>query len=586
MMEPKRLFDYLYVQKEKYPQEDCLAYKVGEEWKQYSTQKVIDNVNAISRALIASGIKKGDNVGIVGGNSPQWMFFDLGIMQIGAVNVPLYSTISSEDYEYILKNADVSHLFVSNKEIYDKVAAIQKNLPKLELIYTFEQVEGAKHWKEFLSLGDSIDQSEVDSAAKNVSESDLATIIYTSGTTGNPKGVMLSHSNILTNVEAAVPEVPFDNTCKVLSFLPLNHIFERNLIYQYLSQGASVYFSEIDDIGTNLLELRPHFFTCVPRLLEKVFDKIVAGGNAKPGVAKKLFKWALGLALRYDIHGNSSLGYKIQYSIAKKIVYSKIAAKLGGNVIGIVSGSAPLQPRLIRFFTALGIEVMEGYGLTETSPIVSVNRYERSGRKIGTVGPLLNGVDVKIAEDGEILVKGPNVMLGYYKNEEGSAEVLKDGWFHTGDIGVFEDNQFLKITDRKKQMFKTSGGKYICPQPIENKFKESTFIEQIMVVGEYQKFAGALIVPAFEALESWARAKGVAFENKTDLIGKSEVIELFDREKEKYNRFFGKVEQIKRHVLMEDEWTVEGKELTPTMKVKRKVIEAKYQSKIDEIYNV
>jgi len=586
-MEITRLFDYLYYQKENYPQKDCFAYNVNGDWKKYSTDKVIQTVNAISRALIAEGIKPGDNVGIVGGNTPQWMYFDLGIMQVGAVNVPLYPTISSEEYEYILNDADVSHLFISTKDIYDKLIAIKSNLPKLKEIYTFEEIEGAKHWKQFLALGDNTDQSVVEEAKAEVQNGDLATVIYTSGTTGSPKGVMLSHNNILSNVEASVPEVPFDNTCKVLSFLPLNHVFERNLIYQYLRQGASVYFSEIDTIGANLLELKPHFFTCVPRLLEKVFDKIVVGGNAKSGIAKTLFNWALELALKYDLHGNNSMGYKIQYGIAKKLVYSKIAEKLGGNVIGIVSGSAPLQPRLIRFFTALGIEIMEGYGLTETSPIVCVNRFERSGRRIGTVGPKLNGVEVKLAEDGEILVKGPNVMIGYYKNEQGTAEVLsEDGWFSTGDIGIFEEGKFLKITDRKKQMFKTSGGKYICPQPIENKFKESPFIEQIMVVGEYQKFPGALFVPAFEALEVWAKEQEISYTDHKDLVKNPEVGKLFDAEKEKYNECFGQAEKIKRYALLDEEWTTEGKQLTPTMKVKRKVITQMYQDKIDEIYNV
>lgn len=583
-MEPKRLFDYIYYQKEKHSQSDAFSYQVNEEWIKFSTDESIEHVNSISKALISQGVSKDDKVAIVGGNSPHWMFFDLGIMQVGAVNVPLYPTISSEEYEYILNDADVSLVFVSNKEIYNKVNAIRSSLNSVKEIYTFEKVEGAKHWEEFIALGKDIDQAQVEEAKSKVDNKDLATIIYTSGTTGNPKGVMLSHNNILSNVEASIPEVPFDHTMRVISFLPLNHVFERNLIYQYIREGASIYFSEIDSIGANLQALKPHFFTCVPRLLEKVFDKIVAGGNAKSGIAKTLFKWALNLGLKYDIHGKNSFGYKLQYGIAKKLVFSKIAAKLGGNVVGIVSGSAPLQPRLIRFFTALGVEIMEGYGLTETSPVVCVNRFDRSLRRIGTVGPVLDGVEVKIAKDGEICVKGPNIMLGYYNNPEKTAEDIKDGWFHTGDIGEFVEGQFLKITDRKKQMFKTSGGKYICPQPIENKYKESPFIEQILVVGEYQKFAAALIVPGFEALEEWAKEQGLSYSSKADLIKLPEVVALFDAEKEKFNVNFGKVEQLKKLVLMPDEWTVESKELTPTMKVKRKVITEKFKDVIEGIY--
>ena len=585
-MNSGRLFDYLYVQAEKFPQEDALCHNVDGTWMKYSTQETIDHVNSISKALHAVGIGPGDRVGLVGNNRPEWMFVDLGIMQLGAVNVPLYPTISSEEYEYILNDAELTYLFVSSEEIFQKVNAVKDKIPSLKEIYTFDKVSGAKHWKEFVALGEGVEDSLIQEAKAKVDKMDMATIIYTSGTTGNPKGVMLSHNNISSNIDITTKEICFDDKSKILSFLPLNHIFERNLIYHYLKVGSSVYFSEIDTIGAYLQEIKPHFFSCVPRLLEKVFEKIVAGGNAKSGIARVLFNWALNIGLQYDIHGNNSVGYKFQYGIAKKLVFSKIASKLGGNVVGIVSGSAPLQPRLIRFFTALGVEIMEGYGLTETSPIICVNKFDRSGRRIGTVGPAIDNVEVKLAEDGEILTRGPHVMMGYYKQPEKTAEDIdQEGWFHTGDIGVFVEDRFLKITDRKKQMFKTSGGKYVCPQPIENKFKESPFIEQIMIVGEYQKFTGALIVPGFDALTLWAKENGVVAASNKDLIKEPKVLELFEQEKEKYNKHFGKVEKVKRFALLEKEWTVEAKELTPTMKVKRKVIKENYQVLIDEIYS-
>lgn len=587
-MEIKRLFDYIYRQNEQFPVEDCLGGKENGKWIKFSTQQVIDLANNVSLSLLELGVKPGDNVGIVSNNRWEWVVMDLGIQQIGAVNTPIYPTISEEEYTYILNHADIGFMFVSDADLFQKITNIKSDVPSLKDIYSFNKVSGAKHFDEFLALGKGEDLAPVKEIMDTIKEDDLATIIYTSGTTGTPKGVMMSHKNIVSNVEASLPLMPLKAGMMALSFLPLNHVFEKNLIYQYMGMGVRTYFAEsLETIGDNLKELKPHFFTCVPRLLEKVFEKIMAKGEEQVGIKKKLFFWAVDLGMKYDIRDEKNgFFYKMKLAIANKLIFSKWREALGGNIVGLVSGSAPLQPRLIRIFNAGQIEVIEGYGLTETAPVVTTNRFDRSGRMLGTVGPLLPGVEAQIAEDGEILIKGPNVMMGYYKNEEATKEVIdENGWFHTGDIGTFVDGKYLKITDRKKQMFKTSGGKYVAPQPIENKFKESNLIEQIMIVGEYKKFVSALIVPNLENLKKWCQSENIGYVSDMDILANPKVKAKYDSIRDEFNQCFSHVEQVKRYALLADEWTVETKELTPTMKVKRKVVLEKYGHIIDEIYN-
>lgn len=586
-MEIKRLFDFIYHQNEKFPNEDCLAGKENGKWVKLSTQEVIDLANSVSLSLLELGVKAGDNIGIVSNNRWEWIVMDLGIQQIGAVNTPIYPTISEDEYKFIFNHAEIKYVFVSDQDLFQKISNIKPEVNTLQEIFTFDKINGAKHFSDFLSLGKGKEVNSLDPLKDAVKPDSLATIIYTSGTTGTPKGVMISHNNIVSNILASVPLLPVDENCRALSFLPLNHVFEKNLIYQYMAVGISVYFAEsIETIGDNLKEIKPHFFTCVPRLLEKVFEKIMAKGAEQTGIKKTLFFWAVDLGMKYDIQDKENgFFYGLKLALANKLIFSKWREALGGNVIAVASGSAPMQARLIRIFTAAKIDVLEGYGLTETSPIVTVNRFNKDGRKLGTVGPVIDGCEVKIAEDGEILIKGPNIMLGYYKNEEATKEAInEEGWFHTGDIGCF-DGPFLKITDRKKQMFKTSGGKYVAPQPIENKFKESNLIEQIMIIGEYQKFVAALIVPNIENLKKWCQQENIGYVNDMDILSNPKVKAHYDSIRDEFNKSFSHVEQVKRYALLADEWTVETKELTPTMKVKRKVVLEKYSHIIEEIYN-
>jgi len=459
-------------------------------------------------------------------------------------------------------------------------------VPSLTAIYTFDKIEGADHWTKFLNVADEINHKEIDNSRKSIKPDDLATIIYTSGTTGEPKGVMLSHNNIISNVVACTPLLPIDKQHRVLSFLPLNHVFERMLTYLYMSQGVSIYYAEsMETIGENLKDVKPHLFSTVPRLLEKVYDKILAKGLDLHGIKKTLFFWALNMGLEYEYNGKNGWWYETKLKIANKLIFSKWREALGGNVITIVSGSAALQPRLARVFTAGNIHVLEGYGLTETSPVISVNRYEEYDRHFGTVGPIIDDIEVAIAQDGEILCKGPNIMLGYYKRQDLTDEVIdKEGWFHTGDIGTFIDEKYLKITDRKKEIFKTSGGKYVAPQLVENKLKESYFVEQLIVVGEYKKFVSALIMPAFDNLKEWCEKKGIKVSSHAEMVGHPTVIERYEKVMEKYNPNFNRVEQIKKFKLVADEWSVNSGELTPTLKLKRKIILEKYKEEIDKIY--
>ncbi len=509
---------------------------------------------------------------------------DLAVQKIGAVLVPVYPTVHVNDLKFVFNDAEVKYVFVNDEDLFHKVQNVSMDVPSIKDIYSFEHVNNCKHWKELLTLGQQEHFQQIEVQSAKINTEDLFTIIYTSGTTGTPKGVMLSHRNILSNVMASMPCFPPGDGMKALSFLPLNHIFERMVTYLYLFNGTSIYYAEsLETIGDNLKEVKPHLFTTVPRLLEKVYDKIMHKGHELTGVKKKLFFWAHGLAERFELRGEGAW-YSMRLALANKIIFSKWREGLGGNLKCIISGGAACQVRLIRIFTAAGIPILEGYGLTETSPVIAVNQYDETGRKFGSVGPMIANVAVKIAEDGEILCKGPNVMMGYYKRPDLTAQELIDGWYHTGDIGTIVDNRFLKITDRKKELFKTSGGKYVAPLPIENKLKESMFIEQVMLVGSGQKFVGALIIPAFTYLRDWCRKEGIAETANEELINHPKVIAHFKDLVESFNKYFNPVEQVKKFELLPNEWGIDSGELTPKMSLKRKVVIEKYRDAVARIY--
>lgn len=571
---------------EKYPNNAMFATKKNGNWIPVSTKEFLEGVNAYSRALVAFGIKPGDKVAIASTNRVEWNMMDVAILQVGAIVVPVYPNISTKDYLYIFNNADVKLCFCGDLELFNKISSIQSQISSLIKVLCFDQTDKAEHFSTLLNHENTVEQKVIEELKNNVRYEDLATIIYTSGTTGNPKGVMLSHSNILSNVNGCVERIPANEHSKILTFLPVCHIYERMLHYLYMYLGCSIHFAEsMDTIGDNIREIKPEIFTAVPRLLEKVFEKIMAKGDELTGLKRNLFFWAVGLAEEFDFHGKSGW-YMFKLKIARKLIFSKWQEALGGNVKAVASGSAALQPRLARIFLAAGIPVLEGYGLTETSPVISVNCLKK-GIAIGTVGPLLKDVEVRFAEDGEILVKGPNVMMGYYNNPEATAECLSpEGWFKTGDIGVMVDNKFLKITDRKKEIFKTSGGKFIIPQVMENHFKESRFIEQMMVIGENQKFPAAFIVPNFVYLKEWGKRNGRNYEilSNSELISQSEVIKEINTIVENYNKEYGHWEQIKKVKLLPAEFSIDGGELTPTLKLKRKVILEKYKAEVEEIY--
>jgi long-chain acyl-CoA synthetase len=585
-----RLFDFPYYQLDKQNLLDALVTKQDGVWVKTSTQEYIDKANAISRALLRMGIQKNDKIAVISSNNrTEWNIMDIGILQTGAQNVPIYPTISEDDYEYILNHCEAKYCFVSDTEVLRKLNLIKNNVPNLKEVFSFNEIEGCKNWKELLKLGeDKTNQNEVQDRKNAVQTTDLATIIYTSGTTGKPKGVMLSHQNIVSNVLDSSNRIPFDATnSKGLSFLPICHIFERMILYLYQYYGVSIYFGEsIEKISENIKDVQPTVMSVVPRLLEKVYDSIYAKGTALTGIKKKLFFWAIDLGLKYEPYGANGFWYEFQLKIARKLIFSKWKEGLGGNLDLMVSGSAALQPRLTRIFAAAGIPVMEGYGLTETSPVISVNDMRNKGFKVGTVGKVIDHVEVKIAPDGEILCKGPNVMMGYYKDESQTAEVIKDGYFHTGDIGEFDNEGFLRITDRKKEMFKTSGGKYIAPQILENTMKQSRFIEQIMVIGDGQKMPAAFIQPSFEFIKEWATLHNIAIGNTNEeIIANPKVIERIQQEVDMLNEKFGNWEKIKRFELTPDLWTIPAGHLTPTLKLKRKVVLEKYQGLFDKIYN-
>ncbi|KAF2517050.1 AMP-dependent synthetase/ligase [Flavobacterium foetidum] len=589
MVSITRLFDFPYYQQETYNLPVALATKKNGVWEKTSSQEYIAKANAISRALLRMGVQKDDKIALITSNNrTEWNIMDIGIQQTAAQNVPIYPTIAEEDYEYILNHSESIYCFVSDTEVLQKVNAIKANVPSLKEVYSFDEIEGCKHWSELLTLGaDESNQNEVEARKDSIKTDDLATIIYTSGTTGKPKGVMLSHKNIVSNVLDSSPRIPFNaGNSTALSFLPICHIFERMILYIYQYYGVSVYFGEsIEKISDNLKEVKPTVITAVPRLLEKVYDKIYAKGAELTGIKKKLFFWAIDLGLKYEPYGANGFWYEFQLKIARKLIFSKWKEGLGGRLDLMVSGSAALQPRLTRVFAAAEIPVMEGYGLTETSPVIAVNDQRNRGFKIGTVGKPIQNLEIKIAEDGEILLKGPNVMLGYYKDPEKTAEAIQDGYFHTGDIGEIDSEGFLKITDRKKEMFKTSGGKYIAPQMTENAMKQSRFIEQIMVVGEGEKMPSAFIQPNFEFVKEWAKIHKINIGTSTEEISKNpDVIKRIDEEVEAINKKFGHWEQIKRFELTPDVWSIDGGQLTPTLKLKRKIIKEIYKDLYAKIY--
>jgi long-chain acyl-CoA synthetase len=585
-MEIKRLFDIPYYQLEKFPKADSLAAKVNGKWVKTDTKTFVDTGFKISKSLISMGINEGDTIAMISNNRPEWNITDIGIMMAGAINVPIYPTISPQSYEFIFNDSEVRICFVSDSDLLAKVNEIKTNVPTLMHIVTFEKIDGVEHIDEFLARGKGIKDEEVEARKNKIKAEDLATLIYTSGTTGNPKGVMLSHDNIVSNVYASRKRLPVDEYSKAVSFLPLCHIYERMVLYLFMYTGVSIYYAEsMDTIGDNIREVQPHVFTAVPRLLEKVYDRIIAKGTELTGVKKKLFFWAVDVAEEWEPYGANGAIYNIKLAIADKLIFSKWREALGGNVKAVASGSAALQPRLARVFNAAGVPVLEGYGLTETSPVAAVNSFDDRGFMIGTVGRKLDKVDIKIAEDGEILIKGPNVMMGYYKRPDLTAEVMDDeGWFHSGDIGTFVDGQYLKITDRKKEIFKTSGGKYIAPQPMENKFKSSRFIDQIMVIGENQKHPAALIVPEFAFCKDWATKKGLKLESNEQIAKSEDVKKQIWGEIAAMNKDYGGYEQIKKIELCIAPWTIETEELTPSLKLKRKVIMKKYNHLVETIY--
>ena len=582
-----RLFEFPYYQLETYNLKNSFSTKYNGKWETISTQEYVDKANQLSRGLLKLGVKPNDKIAIISTtNRTEWNICDIGVLQTGAQTVPIYPTISKEDYEYVINHSEAIYCLVSDTTILEKLNQI-KDKTKLKEVFTFDQIKGEKNWSEILDLGTDIStQNEVEARKDAVKPSDLATLIYTSGTTGRPKGVMLSHNNVVSNVLSSKKRVPLEyGNSKGLSFLPVCHIFERMILYLYQYCGVSVYFAEsIEKLTENAQEIKPDVMTAVPRLYEKIYDKIILKGEDLTGVKKKLFFWAVNLGLEYKPYGENGWLYEKKLGIARKLIFSKWQAALGGNLELMVSGSAALQPRLTRIFAAAGMPIMEGYGLTETSPVTSVNDQMNGNFRVGTVGKVIDDVEVKIAENGEILVKGPNVMQGYYKDPKKTAETIKEGWFHTGDKGEFDEDGFLKITGRTKEMFKTSGGKYVIPPLLEGELKQSLFIEQVMVVGENEKMPAAIIQPNFEYLKDWASDREITFKTNEDLIANQKVIAAVQEAVNECNSNFGKWEQIKVFKLTPDEWSIDAGHLTPTMKMKRAIILKIYKDLYEEIY--
>jgi long-chain acyl-CoA synthetase len=586
-MEVTRLFDLLPFYKSSFkPKDDVLAGKEGGKWVKYSIDQYIETATNISYGLLNLGIKPGDKIATISNNRPEWNFIDMGILQIGAVHVPIYPTISESDYKYILAHSEVKYVFISGKEILRKIEHILPEIHAVKGVFTIKPAGDVKLLDELIELGRSNPQpDEVEKLKKGITPNDLATLIYTSGTTGFPKGVMLTHQNILSNVMGVRHIFPVDETCRGISYLPLCHVYERMDNYTYHYLGLSIYYAEnMGTIADNIREVKPEIFTTVPRLLEKVYDKIIAKGMLLKGFKKAVFFWAVSLANHYELDGKGWF-YHAQLRLADKLVFTKWRDALGGKVRVIVSGGAALQPRLAKIFTAAGIDILEGYGLTETSPVIAVNTLEKGGRKFGTVGKPLKNVEVRIADDGEILARGPNIMVGYYKEPVMTSEALEpDGWFHTGDIGKLEPEGHLRITGRKKEIFKTSLGKYISPQLLENKFKESPFIDGMIIVGENQKYAAALVVPDFAHLRSWCEHKGIEFSSDKEMIRNPVIIKRFRKEIDHFNKFFGNTEQIQNFELIDHEWSIETGELTANLKLKRSYILDKYKGEVERLF--
>lgn len=588
-MEVTRIFDLLERYQNKFqPKEDVLAGKVNGEWVKQDLKTYREMADNISQGLLELGVKKGDHIATISNNRPEWNFMDMAILQTGAVHVPIYPTISKEDYKYILNHAEVKFVFIAGQELFRKIEDILPDISSIKGIYTFNKIEKHAHLNELIEIGKKSDNhTQLDKVKNEIGEDEVATLIYTSGTTGFPKGVMLSHKNILSNVKAAEWIFPVDETSKGLSYLPLCHVYERTVNYILQYKGVSIYYAEnMGTIVDNIQEVKPHIMTTVPRLLEKVYDKILAKGRKAPGIKKQIFFWAVNQGLKYQYDKGGRILYNLQLMIADRLVFKLWREAFGGRMRAIVSGGAALQPRLSSVYNAAGIPVVEGYGLTESSPVIAVNTFEKKKRKIGTVGPPLNNVQVKISDSGEILAKGPSIMKGYFKEDGMTAESVKDGWLHTGDVGIIDDDGMLKITGRIKEIFKTSMGKYISPVLLENKIKESPFIDQIMVVGENQKFAAALIVPDFEHLRSWCKIKGIPYSTNEEMITKPELKGRIKKEIDCFNRQFGDTEKIKKFELIDHEWTIDTGEITANLKIKRRFIHQKYKHLIDKIFNI
>ena len=594
MIQPLRLFDCLDYQLERFPKQDMLAAKENGQWRPYSTEEVKQTSLKLAAGLQALGVsgndmttENRDKIAIISNNRPEWLITDMAVQQTGAILVPIYPTTNPLEIEFIFNDAAVKYVFVSSEELLQKLQGIRAKIPTVKDIFAFNLIEGAKHWSEVLDKSTEAGLAEIETIKSKIQKDDLATIIYTSGTTGTPKGVMLSHNNIVQNAFLSKECFPFDDQpkYKALSFLPLNHIFEKMVSYIYMFSGIGIYYAEsLETIGANLQEVKPDVFTTVPRLLEKVYERIMGKGAELKGIKRQLFFWAVDVAKKYDNLIDGGFLYNLKLSVANKLIFSKWREALGGNIKYIITGGAACQERLIRIFNAAKIPLYEGYGPTENSPVISVNRREPGGMKFGTVGPPIKGVEVKLMDDGEICVKGPSMMVGYYKRPDLTAEAIIDGWLHTGDIGVFEDDKFLRITDRKKELFKTSGGKYVAPSAIENKLKESRFIEQVIVLGAGQKFVGALIVPSFANLKDWCEKNGVSFQSNESVIKDKAVIEHYKEIVEQLNQSFNHVEQVKRFELLPREWSVESGEVTPKLSLKRKVIMEKYKDALERIY--
>lgn len=585
-MTPTRLFDFAYYALEQHPRPDALNTKVNGQWESLSTADYVAKAEKLALGLIALGVQPGDKIAIISTNNrTEWNLCDQAILSAGAIDVPVYPTISSEDYKFIFNDAEVKFCFLSDADLFHKVKAIQAEVPSLKEIYSFVPVDGCAHWDEVFALADEAQRPELTARMAAVKPEDLATLIYTSGTTGTPKGVMLSHRNISSNALASTQRLPVGPGAKSLSFLPLCHSYERVLVYIYMTSGVGTYYAEsMETIGDNLREIHPEVFTAVPRLLEKVFDRIMDKGKELTGIKKALFFWAVGLAENYEHSGKSPL-YYAQLKLARKLIFSKWQEALGGKTQAVASGAAALNPRLARIFAGAGINIQEGYGLTETSPVLSVNLPTGQGHKLGTVGTPIEGVELKLDSDGEILAKGPNVMMGYYGRPDLTAEVMtEDGWFRTGDIGEILPGGYLRITDRKKEIFKTAGGKYIAPQNMENVYKESPFIEQCMVAGENRKFPVLLLQPQFDFLQNWCKRKDIAWTTPEEMVQHPRVVARIQKEVDAKNAQFGKWEAVKKIVITADAWTIPAGHLTPTMKLRRKPILKMYEAAYEGLY--